>query len=507
MQIRRFALLFVALSLLIWLCAPAATAQATELTPLQTKLLESCTYGKGVSLQFFNVNHETLKNTFVDMETNGLLPWYTSGSFQYSYEETNNTIILFTPEYINDGNIDQSLYEQKIAQILHECVLEGMSQHQIALSIHDYLAVSIAYDETLEKKTSYDGLINGTTVCAGYAKLYQDLLQRAGIDCKYVVSEKMNHGWNIVNIDGQWYHVDLTWDDPTPDTHGSISHSFFLVTDEQISSSEEPHYDWNCDIACTDTRFTNAFWRDVESRICYESSSTCYLVRTDDYTNSIYRRDESTGKETKIYTEGSNYTNVGSGNYKYWHQGLSFQNGRLYLSSLDKLVSMDTNGANTKTEYTHNTRGSGRYIQGSFISGSNAYLSASDHDGNIQNITVSLSVSGGHTHSFTVTKVPADCLEDGYTLSQCECGLQAKSDPVKATDHSYSLLESQDATLFQDGQSVWKCDNCENTYTEEYPQLSLTGLIEDNLSYIIGGGAFIVVFLSKVFRSKKKTKV
>lgn len=506
MQLRRLALIFITLSLLTALCAPAATAQAAALTALETELLESCTYGSTVSLRSYNISHQDLKDIYQELITDGLLPWYISGSFQYSSEEATDTVVTFSPIYINDGSIDQALYEQKIAQVLQECVLDGMSQYQIALSMHDYLVTNIAYDETLEKNTGYDGLINGTTVCAGYAQLYQDLLQRAGIDCKYVISEEMNHGWNIVNIDGQWYHVDLTWDDPTPDTHGSVGHKFFLVTDDQISAGEEPHYGWNSDIACTDTRFTDAFWRDVESPICYESSSTCYLVRTDDYTNSIYRRDEVSGKETRIYTERSNYTNVGRGDYKYWHQGLSFQNGRLYLTSLEKLISVNTDGSDAKTEYTHNTRSS-RYLQGSFVSGSAAYLSASDHDGNIQNITVPLSITGGHAHSYTVTQIPASCLEDGYTLSQCACGLQAKSDPTEAAGHSYYVAEYQEATLFQDGRSVLECENCQDTYTEEYPRLSFAGIIEDNLSYIIPGAICAVFILSQIFRSKKKTKV
>lgn len=507
MKLRRLVLIFITLSLLTTLCVPAITAQTADLTALKTTLIESCTYGSNVSLQSHNISYETLKETYEGLITDGLLPWYISGSFQYNSEESTNTVFTFSPIYINDGNIDQALYEQKVAQILNECVFDAMSQYQIALSIHDYLATSIAYDETLEKNTGYDGLVGGTTVCAGYSQLYQDLLQRAGIDCKYVVSEEMNHGWNIVNIDGQWYHVDLTWDDPTPDTHGNVGHEFFLLTDEQISSGEEPHQGWNSDITCTDTRFTDAFWRNVESRICYESGSTCYLVRTDDYTNSIYRRDETTGKETRIYSEVSNYTNVGCGNYKYWHQGLSLQNGRLYLTGLEKLISVNTNGTDAKTEYTHNTKSSGRYIQGSFVSGNTAYLSTSGHDGDIQNIAAPLSPNDGHTHNYTVTVVPAGCLEAGYTLSQCACGLQAKSDPVKSIGHCYSAIEHQEATLFQEGRSVWECENCHDSYTEEFAKPTLTGIIEDNLSYIIFGGICAVFILPQIFRSKKKTKV
>lgn len=506
MRIRRPAVIAITLCLLTALCSPAVTAQEPELSTLETTLIDSCTYGSSINLYSRNVTYDELERTYNRLVTDGLLPWYTSVSFQYSCETDTDRIVMFTPIYINDGNIDQALYEQQVATILDECVFDGMSQWQIALSIHDYLVANIAYDETMEKNTGYDALINGSTVCAGYAQVYQDLLQRVGIDCKYVVSEEMNHGWNLVNIDGQWYHVDLTWDDPSPNTQGHVSHEFFLLTDAQISSGDEPHYGWDVTIDCTDTSFTDAFWRDVESQICYESSTTCYLVRTSDWTNSVYQRNDTTGEETRIYKESSNYIDIGHGTYKYWHQGLSYRDGRLYLTTLEKLLSMNTDGTNIKTEHTYNAASNRRYIQGSYVEGNTAYLSAADHDGNTQDITVTLASTGGHKHNYTVTQVPAGCLEDGYTLSRCSCGQQAKSDPTKAVKHRYCVTEYQKATLFQEGRSVRECENCQDTYTVTYAQLTLTEVIKDNLISVIAGCVTAVFVVYQICRSKKKKK-
>lgn len=506
MRIRRLALISITLCLLAALCSPAATAQEPELTALETTLIDTCTYGESKNLYSSNISYDQLKSTYSRLVTDGLLPWYISASFQYSCETGTDRIVMFTPIYINEGDIDQTLYEQQVAQILDACVFDGMSQWQIALSLHDYLVANIAYDETLEKNTAYDGLVNGSTVCAGYAQVYQDLLQRAGIDCKYVISEEMNHGWNMVNIDGQWYHVDLTWDDPSPNTQGYVSHDHFLLTDDEISSGEEPHYGWDTDIPCTDTRFADGFWRGVESQICYENSTTCYLVRTDDWTNSIYRRNDTTGEETRIYKESSNYTDIGYGTYKYWHQGLSLQNGRLYLTTLEKLLSMNTDGTDVRTEYTYNVKNSRRYLQGSCVFGNTAWLSAADHDGSTQDITVTLSAAGGHKHSYTVTEIPAGCLDDGYTLSQCDCGLQSQSNPTRATGHSYHVTDYQDASLFQAGWSVRECEYCQDSYTIDYEQLTILDVIEDNSRVFISMCAAVILIVTQVCKTQKKKK-
>jgi len=97
---------------------------------------------------------------------------------------------------------------------------------------HDYLVRNISYnhkaaDETSYAKlnnytseyavaaTSYGALVNYSAVCAGYAKGFQAVLQRNGICCGYVTGETEPgpHAWNVVNVNGNDYYFDVTWDD------------------------------------------------------------------------------------------------------------------------------------------------------------------------------------------------------------------------------------------------------------------------------------------------------
>jgi hypothetical protein len=80
-------------------------------------------------------------------------------------------------------------------------------------------------------------MVGGAGRCEGYTQAYSLLLARAGIDNEFVESSAMNHAWNKVCLDGVYYNVDVTWDDPyPPDFTGMVFHSYFLVSDESFES-------------------------------------------------------------------------------------------------------------------------------------------------------------------------------------------------------------------------------------------------------------------------------
>ena len=73
----------------------------------------------------------------------------------------------------------------------------------------------VYYQAENEDKTAYADavLFDGKAQCAGYAKGLSLLLRGIGIRCLELESESLDHGWNIVQINGEWYHCDATWDD------------------------------------------------------------------------------------------------------------------------------------------------------------------------------------------------------------------------------------------------------------------------------------------------------
>ena len=482
---------WLAAVLAVCLLAAAVPVRGQAETSPEEKIQEACKYGITVDLSEFRLSEEELKTCFTRMLEEGKLPWYVAHTYNYTYQESGGEkrIMEFSPDLLDDS-YDRMAYEEKVAEILAEVPLEGMEDWQIALAIHDELALRSAYDETLQKSTGYDLLVNGTTICAGYAELYQALLLKMGIPCLQVESVAMNHAWNLVQIDGQWYHVDVTWDDPVSDVQGRVLHDHFLRTDEEMKNAEKPYYDWNAPVSCTDTRFSKGFWLDVIGPILFTDSNTCFYLKESKSRNSLYRRDVSKNKETRIYQEPDSYLDLGQGKYRYSHTGLSLREGRLWLCSMDQVISMKPDGKNQKTEFSYNAEKQKKYLGGCFVKGDSLYLTLVDHQGSGVVQVENLPESDAHQHAYTRTVVQATCSVEGYTESVCQCGLRAVGAPVKTGDHRWQKQEDSD---------LLRCADCGETKVEEkaWPEKVLPWAA-------VGGGVLVLLILIGALSKRKK---
>lgn len=154
----------------------------------------------------------------------------------------------------------KSLCGQKgISELADEKTAEAMVA--AARYLHDYIIKTCEYDvaacETNDTspaaRTAYSVLVRHLAVCEGYAMAYRYLLDKLGIKSEEVISEEMAHCWNYVQIGGNWYHVDVTWDDPVyqgrkPDD-GRVSHENFLLSDGAICmrprNAKDKHHSWD----------------------------------------------------------------------------------------------------------------------------------------------------------------------------------------------------------------------------------------------------------------------
>ena len=105
--------------------------------------------------------------------------------------------------------------------------------------VNDYIVQNTVYStETVHSPHSaYTVLAEGKAVCQGYALLAQKMLTKLGIESLYVVGEAggVGHAWNLVKLNGGWYHIDMTWNDPTPDRGpNNVRYAYFLMSDQQL---------------------------------------------------------------------------------------------------------------------------------------------------------------------------------------------------------------------------------------------------------------------------------
>ena len=161
-----------------------------------------------------------------------------------------------------------------------ETILAGMpngSDYEKELYLHDVLVNRVTYtDSKLEEQNGYTTLVEGKGVCAGYAFALQYLLMRAGIQSYYVVGYAgESHAWNLVKIDGKWYYVDATWDDPVyngSDDPYSPYHSYFNITTAMLQEDHTPS-DIPYNVPLENCTATDAFYYKVNDTIVSTTDS------------------------------------------------------------------------------------------------------------------------------------------------------------------------------------------------------------------------------------------
>ena len=79
--------------------------------------------------------------------------------------------------------------------------------------------------------SAYGILVNGYGVCESYAEAFQTLCQAVGIKCTGIVGDAGGgHKWSAVELDGEWYMCDVTWDDPIGNETDDAFHYYFNRT-------------------------------------------------------------------------------------------------------------------------------------------------------------------------------------------------------------------------------------------------------------------------------------
>lgn len=127
-------------------------------------------------------------------------------------------------------------------------IVSGMPQGLTEFDREEYLfeqvAANCSFDQDAAKDTSkwkpytvYGALVEGRAVCEGYSRAIQLLLSCAGMQCRLVdgYGEGQMHMWNLVRVDGDWYHLDATWNDGD----SMVRYNYFNVTDNVIRLDHE----------------------------------------------------------------------------------------------------------------------------------------------------------------------------------------------------------------------------------------------------------------------------
>ncbi|MFJ7738241.1 DUF5050 domain-containing protein [Lysinibacillus sp. NPDC097287] len=264
----------------------------------------------------------------------GLLSYvnpYTAGYFlQYEWvsEETSKGFLIeLTITYLTDAKKEATV-NTHVNNFLKTYITKNMNDFERAKIINDYVVQLATYTEegVTEGQTVYELINDETAVCQAYALLTYRLFKVAGLETDYVYgfSGDQLHAWNLVKVDGSWYHVDTTWNDTEPNEPYAISYEYFLLNDAQISvdhlwvtenykAATGNAFNFMHDMWYADTVDDVIYYNSISDATVYSYDSSnntnkqitdtaCYYLAV--YDEAIYCSDyDNAGFLTKIYIE------------------------------------------------------------------------------------------------------------------------------------------------------------------------------------------------------------
>ena len=309
---------------------------------LYQSVLEGDVY---VSLMNYELKEEDLVAVFNDLVAYSPELFFLNSKITYRYFDKNGTTyvagLYFSYNYqgreLREAQRD---FEEQIDYIA-SLVDPDMSQAEKALFVHDYMASLYTYDNEMNVYDAYRLMIGEYGVCKAYSLAYSAVLEKLGMKCIMVVSQEMNHAWNLVEIDGKWYHVDLVYNDPGRDKPGRVWHDYFLLSDSEISDREEgAHMGWATALVCDESYSGFAPWVGEKIQLTYLDGRWYYI---DEEQMAILGVDWDGGEEQVVYKfENRWYTSAKRANrWVGTFSGLCTHDGKLVFNTDRRVISTD----------------------------------------------------------------------------------------------------------------------------------------------------------------------
>ena len=159
--------------------------------------------------------------------------FWLDNSYGYKYTKDGKVVQLLINFNYTKDNIQyyKKQFDTSVNSIINEAK-KYKTNFEKEKFVHDKLIKMTSYNKNeILSQSAYSVLINGQSVCAGYSRAFQYIMNKMNIRTYYITGiSKENHAWNIIKLDGEYYNVDLTWDDKN-----GVSYTYFNKNDKDFS--------------------------------------------------------------------------------------------------------------------------------------------------------------------------------------------------------------------------------------------------------------------------------
>lgn len=183
--------------------------------------------------------------------------FWCGGAIKSTTYDDEDAYTIVAPDYIYSEE-EKAGKKAEIETAVNTClsgISSDASDYDKILYVYKYIVDTVDYEvDAPDNQNICSAFLNKKSVCAGYSRAAQYLLERLGVFCTYVTgitSANENHAWNLVKCNGDYYYVDVTWGDPVfQKTEGEtqisddfVSYDYMCCNDEQLFKTHTPDGD------------------------------------------------------------------------------------------------------------------------------------------------------------------------------------------------------------------------------------------------------------------------
>ncbi len=347
-----------------WMASGTEDAENTIYNGLKNKTscIDLSSYGLSTS-NFSTVFYKVVNSHPELFYVTGRVTYYSSGGY----------VTQIYPGYDSSySDADVAAFNQKVDQIIAGVDSSWPTIEKI-LYLHDYMATHIEYDLTYSKYNAYNALMEGSCVCQGYSLAYLCLLNEIDVNVELVTSTALNHAWNLIELDGEYFYTDVTWDDPVGPGETFCRHNNFMVDKAGLIDAGHTSTDWigknsgsNIYNLTTSSRYMDYFWKDMETAVPLIGTKAGYLsdgkLNVYDFANGTTNSYDRNVAEWKVWGKNNSWW-IGD------FCSMAAAAGAFYYTTPQDIYRMDLNGNTTKIYTLSASEAALGYIYGLMANG------------------------------------------------------------------------------------------------------------------------------------------
>ena len=284
-----------------------------------------------ITIDDFKISYQEFLNSHPEL-------FHVKGGYSYYY--SGNYITRLLPKYkytAEELPAKQAIYNSGLSAILSHANQGGNAIAKM-LRANDYICANYQYDLSYSIYSPEEMFEQKTGVCQAYMLVYRAVLNAMGITNATVTSDAMNHTWNMVQLNGSWYHIDVTWNDPISDVPLRAMHNNFLLSDAGLINAD--HYDWVAPYTAANSKYDQYFWVSLRHPLAVIGNLVYYVDDSfADTSRTVFAFNLSTESASSVYS-----FDYGYGSYYRAYTPVWVAGNTLYYAIRHELYAVSLSG-------------------------------------------------------------------------------------------------------------------------------------------------------------------